>query len=268
MDPTDRWALSDWQSARHWTKARNDKGIKVTLDILGESSRKKEEVLEAVNHYKEMISGIASDRLDAAITIKITSLGYFLDREVCLRNVLDICRSADRAKVGFEIDMEGRSLVDFSLKAAISCSEDGLKVTIALQAYLDRTAKDIESMIKNGVRIRLVKGAYVGDTRDFHVIQGRILGFAKMLSETRVAFALGTHDPDVISWVKEETDLSYNRLELGMLKGLSDETKLEFARNNWRVAEYVPFGLNSIAYIQRRLDYLQQLKILGRLPAP
>ncbi len=267
-DSGDRWALSDWQSARQWSKDRNDQGIKVTLDVLGESSRNVDEVMDAVNRYKEMISNIASERLDAAVTIKITSLGYFLDRDVCLRNVIDIGRAANRAKVGFEIDMEGRSLVDYSLKAARSCAEDGLEVTIALQAYLDRTGKDLESMIKSGVRIRLVKGAYAGDIRDFHEIQSRIIGFAKTLSERGLAFALGTHDPEVLAWALKEMDRSNGKIEFGMLKGLSDETKLNFATNRWRVAEYVPFGSNATAYIQRRLDYLRQLNVLGRLPAP
>jgi proline dehydrogenase len=128
--------------------------------------------------------------------------------------------------------------------------------------------KDLESMLKSGVKIRLVKGAYAGDTRDFHEIQSSIITFAETLSEIGVGFALGTHDPEVLAWVFRETDQSKDRIELGMLKGLSDKTKLDFARNGWKVAEYVPFGSNATAYVQRRLEYLQQLKILGRSPAP
>ena len=247
---------------------RNDQGIKLTLDILGESSRKETEIQNSVNDYGKLIRNVSAERLDAAVTIKITSLGYLLDREFCLRNLLDIGRIANDCNVGFEIDMEGRSMVDFTLNAARTCAEDGLQVTIALQAYLDRTGKDIYAMIENGVRVRLVKGAYAGEIKGFREIQSRFIGFAQKLSESGDKFALGTHDPEILSWAKLELDRAIDRIELGMLKGFSDATKLEFAKNNWKVAEYLPFGSNATAYIERRLQYLQQLRSQGLSPAP
>jgi proline dehydrogenase len=242
--------------------------MRVTIDILGESSRNEKEIQEAVREYTEMVRSIALERLLASVTIKVTSLGYLLDRQACLNNVLEIGRAANDAKVGFEIDMEGRSMVDFSLTAARSCSESGLKLTIALQAYLKRTSSDLEAMIESGIRVRLVKGAYAGDTNDFQEIQSRFVGLAKALSESGDEFALGTHDPQIISWAEAEMERSKDKVELGMLKGLSDQTKLDFARKGWRIAEYVPFGPNASPYVQRRLDYLQKLKVLGRSPAP
>ena len=263
-----RWVLSGWPDVVKWCRARNDQGIRVTIDILGESSSKEKEIQDSVKEYTEMVRMIALERLDAAVTIKVTSLGYLLDRQGCLTSVLEIGRAANDAKVGFEIDMEGRSLVDFSLMAARSCAENGLKLTIALQAYLKRTANDLEAMIESGIRIRLVKGAYVGDISDFQEIQSRFVGLAKALSESGDEFALGTHDSQIISWAEAEMGRSKDKMELGMLKGLSDETKLDLAKKGWRVVEYVPFGPNATAYVQRRLEYLQKLKALGRSPAP
>jgi proline dehydrogenase len=263
-----RWVLPGWPDALQWCKSRNEQGIKVTLDVLGESSRNVKDVQDSVDEYRDMVRMIATEGLDAAITIKVTSLGYLMDRDVCLRNVLEIGRVANDAKVGFEIDMEGKSIVDFSLSAAHSCADNGLKLTIALQAYLDRTGKDLEAMIENGIRIRLVKGAYAGDTNNFQEIQSRFIGFAKSLSESGKEFALGTHDPQIISWVESEMNPSMKKVELGMLKGLSDRTKLDFVRKGWRVAEYVPSGPNAAAYIQRRLEYLRKLEMLGLSPAP
>lgn len=267
-DSDNRWVLSGWPDAVQWCRARNDQGIRVTIDILGESSRNEKEIQASVKEYTEMVRVIAAERLDAAVTVKVTSLGYLLDRQGCLANVLEIGRAANDAKVGFEIDMEGRSIVDFSLMAARICAENGLTLTIALQAYLKRTGNDLEAMIESGNRIRLVKGAYAGDTSDFQEIQSRFIGLAKALSESGNGFALGTHDPQIISWAEAEMGRSKDKMEIGMLKGLSDETKLDFARKEWRVVEYVPFGTNATAYVQRRLDYLQKLKALGRSPAP
>ena len=265
---TERWVLPDLQSVMRWSRIRNDQGIKVTLDILGEYSRREEEFQHSVDEYMRTIKHVADERLDAAISVKITSLGYLLDRESCLRNMLEICREANNSGIGFEIDMEGRSMVDFSLNAARTFSENGHRVTIALQAYLNRTAMDIKSMIEKGIRVRLVKGAYAGDLRDFEEIQNRFIGYARLLSESGNEFALGTHDPQIISWAVAELDRAKSKLELGMLKGLSDTTKLDLAKKGWKIAEYVPFGSNATAYIQRRLEYLQALKAQGRSPAP
>lgn len=267
-DLDSRWVLPDWHEAMQWSKARNGQGMKVTLDILGESSRKENEIQDSVNEYMSLVQTIAAERLDAAVTIKITSLGYLLDRDVCLRNVLDIGRAANEARIGFEIDMEGRSLVDFSLTVARNCMENGLNATVALQAYLDRTGTDLESMIESGIRVRLVKGAYAGDLKEFHEIQSRFVGLAKVLSESGVEFALGTHDPEIISWIAAELAQTKGKIELGMLKGLSDATKLGFAKRGWKVAEYVPFGPNATAYVHRRVEYLQDLQAQGRSPAP
>ncbi len=266
-DPKDRWVLPDWASACSWSKVRNSLGIKVTLDILGEFSRKAEEIQESVKAYQELVKNISAEKLEAAVTVKITSLGYLLDRELCLRNVLEIGVAAKDKGVGYEIDMEGRSMVDFTLNAARACSENGLKVTVALQAYLDRTGRDLDAMIENEVKVRLVKGAYAGDAKDFREIQKRFIELANVLSESGDSYALGTHDPEILSWAID-MDRMRAKMEIGMLKGLSDATKLDLAKKGWKVAEYVPFGPNAAAYVQRRLEYLQRLKVQGRSPAP
>jgi proline dehydrogenase len=107
----------------------------------------------------------------AAMSVKVSTLGYAFDKDACLRNLLSIAKEASLRGMGFEIDMEGRGTVDFTLDAARAIFETSYPVTVAPQAYLDRTAKDIESMVKNRIRVRLVKGAYAGDAQDFEDIQ-------------------------------------------------------------------------------------------------
>lgn len=82
--------------------------------------------------------------------------------------------------------MEGRSTIDFTLNAARICSENGLQVTVALQAYLNRTERDLDAMIETGVRVRLAKGAYTGDINYFNDIQKKLIGHAEVLSEAEM----------------------------------------------------------------------------------
>jgi proline dehydrogenase len=95
----------------------------------------------------------------AATSVKVSTLGYAFDKDACLRNLFSIAKEASLRGMDFKIDMEGRGTVDFTLEAPRAIFEISYPVTVALQAYFDRTAKDIESMVKNRIRVRLVKGA-------------------------------------------------------------------------------------------------------------
>jgi proline dehydrogenase len=267
-DYENRWSLPDWRSALLWTRARNAQGLKVVLDVLGEASTNRVESETTRNAYLDLVKQISNERLYASVSVKISALGYAQDKVACLNSVMDIARESADRKVGFEIDMEGRSLVDFTLKVARTCAESIYPVTLALQAYLDRTPKDLEVAIASGIRVRLVKGAYVGDAADFLDIQGRFKNIARTLMEKGLSFCVGTHDPELIVWTTmKAADLS-EKIEFGMLKGLSDRTKLEFIKNKWRVSEYVPYGANKTAYESRRNAYLRMVDAIGRQPAP
>lgn len=263
-----RWVLPDWSSALLWTRARNAQRIIVVLDILGESSSTKKESESSKNAYIELLKAVSTERLYASISVKPSALGYTVDKAVCIDNILTIARESAAKKIGFELDMEGRSLVGFTLDAGKACTEYGYPVTLALQAYLDRSQKDMETAIASGIRVRLVKGAYSGDASDFIDIQGRFKALARVLIEKGNSFCLGTHDPELVVWTTIKAADQSEKVEFGMLKGFSDMTKLDFVKNKWRVSEYVPYGTNKAAYEARRRAYLQMLASIDRQPAP
>jgi proline dehydrogenase len=243
-------------------------GIKTTLDILGESTNDPKETMAAKERYDALIKDISDQKLSSSISIKVSSLGFVHDRSKCLQYILELASEATARKVGFEIDMEGKSSVDFTLDSAKACKSTGYPITVAVQAYLNRTPDDVDSLIEQSIRVRLVKGAYVGDTDDFVDIQGRFKKLARTLVESGQSFSLGTHDPELIVWSTVKLAEYSDRVEFGMLKGLSDGTKLEFVKNKWHVMEYVPFGSNKVAYEDRRRLYLKNLESKGRFPAP
>ncbi|MDD1746532.1 MAG: proline dehydrogenase family protein [Methanomassiliicoccales archaeon] len=263
-----RWSLPDWKSALLWTRARNVQGMKVVLDILGEASKTLNDAEVARDAYLDLVTNISNERLYASISVKASSLGYTLDRSACLDNILAIAKESAARKVGFEMDMEGRSLVDFTLEAAGKCSQSKYPITLALQAYLDRTPMDINAAITSGIRVRLVKGAYVGDVVDYMDIQGRFKNLARILIDSGASFCVSTHDSELIVWTTMKAAEISERVEFGMLKGLSDQTKLDFIKNKWRVSEYVPFGSSKAAYESRRRAYLRMLESIGRQSAP
>ena len=267
-DALNRWLLPDRLSALQWCRERNAKGVKGVFGIEGSYSRDASQAMRATRAYISAATMIAEKGLKGSLAVKLSTIGVAFDRQLCRRNLRRICEAGTRRKVGVEMDMEGKSLVDFYIQSAVESAAEACPVTLALQAYLDRTPEDLDRVLDNGIRVRLVKGAYVGDTDDFKEIQRRLKSLAMRLSATGLPFSVGTHDPEVIYWARTELAGKKSSLGFGFLKGMSDETKMGLVRDDWAVAEYVPFGRQGDAYISRRLRYLRMLERIGRSPAP
>ncbi len=235
------------------------------MDILGKYARDRRSARASTDAYVSAAEAIDDLRMGASLAVKLSTLGAAFDRQLCSRNVKLISDHLSDLGVGLEIDMEGRSLVEYTLRTALEVKA-GPQVTLALQAYLDRTPEDLETALSHGIRPRLVKGAYTGDTSDFHEIRGRLESLLDNVASKGGAFSVGTHDGQVIDWVLDRTKGTEDIVEFGFLKGLADETKLEMVKKGRRVCEYVPFGRESSAYVARRLVYLSQLRKIGLEP--
>ena len=266
-EPLERWVLPDKRSALEWCRERNFGQIRGVLDPLGQYAHRPAEAIRSTRAYVALAKAIEQNMLKASLAVKLTTLGAVFDRELCRRNLISLCGAGARRRIRVEIDMEGKSLVDFTLHSAIECAGEGFPITVALQAYLDRTPADLERALQKGLRVRLVKGTYMGDASDHGEVQRRLRALATRASESGLPFSIGTHDPEMIEWART-LPVEKGRLEFGFLKGLSERTKQSLARQGWPVAEYVPFGKESEAYVQRWLNYLRSLELLGKGPAP
>jgi proline dehydrogenase len=263
----DRWALPDLASALRWCRERNGEGIRCTLDVLGENARDEAQAAQSVDAYLSCARAVEENGLCASISLKLTGLGALFDRQLCMENLRTLARQAARCGVGFEIDMEGRPLADFTVKAALDCAAEG-SLTLAVAANFDRTPEDLRALLQRGIRPRLVKGAYPGDVEAFEEVQGRLKGLVEMALDASVPFCLATHDPVVIGWALQRVPKDKEVFEFSFLMGLSDVTKTKLAVQGWPVSEYVPFGSRRSAYEARRLKYLRELSALGRAAAP
>jgi proline dehydrogenase len=262
------WALPDWHSTVDWCKKRRSQSIRCIIDVLGENSKNEEETEQFVKNYKTVIRTIFEERIKAAPSVKLTALGANFDKKLCTDSILELYTEAKLNKVPFEMDMEGTSLVDYTLDTAYHISSDTFPVTLAIQAYLNRSTADLYSLLDKGIKVRLVKGAYLGDVDMFSFIQERFKFLFIILMDSGKSFSVGTHDPELIDWIKERMVNKKDQMEFGFLKGLADKIKLELVDEEWKVSEYVPFGSESTAYDTRRNRYLKQLEAAGRHLVP
>lgn len=264
----DRWSLPDLESAVAWCRDRARGGIRCTLSLMTESAGTGEAAALAVSARREAIRAIGSRAPGTSFSIKPSSIGLLVDPGTWAGNLAVIAREAGDSGVPLEIDTEGKPLVAGTLQAALARAPGGAPVTIALQAYLDRTPRDLDACLQAGLRVRLVKGAYLGDTADFFAIQERFRTLAMRAGTAGVPFSAGTHDPDLVAWLQDQYSGRRDGIEFAFLKGLADQTKTRLAAGGWKVCEYVPFGPGGAAYRFRRERYLAMLGQLGRAPVP
>jgi proline dehydrogenase len=264
----DRWSLTDLESAVHWCRIRAGQNIRCTLAIMAEYAQAPEESEMAVMTQLKAIRKIGTSTAGTSFAVKPSSVGILFDSSEYARNLSVIAREAKARGVPLEIDMEGRPFVEDTLRSVLSLAGEGIPVTLALQVYLDRTPGDLDTCRRSGVTVRLVKGAYLGDSEDFVDIQERFRRNGETLISAGIPFSAATHDPELIDRLKEEVSENRDLIEFSFLKGLADKTKTELASDGWKVGEYVPYGPGGQSYVQRRERYLKILEGLGRAPVP
>ncbi|MDD1664757.1 MAG: proline dehydrogenase family protein [Methanomicrobiales archaeon] len=268
MDASHRWTLPDQASALAWVTERKSQKIRCTLALLQEYARTMDEAQRSVEGNIACIQGIAPLQAGASLSLKLSAIGSIFDPKASLDHVLKIAREAAQYQVPLELDMEGKGSVDLTINAALACRKEHPNIIVALQSYLRRTGDDIQRMVSQGIGVRLVKGAYLGDYSDFTQIQQMTEQDCGILKALQAPFSIGTHDPVLIDRIIRVFDDERSLVEFGFLKGLSEMTKVRLTAEGWRVSEYVPFGPGGDAYVYRRERYLQDLGNSGRAPAP
>lgn len=263
-----KWTLPDIASATGWCRERNGHGIRCTFAVLGEHATDRVAAFHWVKENIDCIRAIEAHQLDASLSLKLTAVGAVFDPAVCRENTRTILREAQNRHIKFELDMEGKGLIDITIETGIACIRTGYPLILALQAYMNRTGKDLVNIVSAGITPRIVKGAYHGDFQEFHQVQERFKALVEMVVPTGAGFLVATHDPELLEWLTSRLADEKHRVEFGFLLGLSDQTKIELAENGWAVSEYIPLGRESGPYVARREHYLSALHETGRRPAP
>lgn len=242
-------------------RALNEKGIKVTLDLLGENVKEKTTAEETVKIYINLLNNIHTAGLKSTISIKLTMLGLDIDREYCKDNLFKLLDETRRLNSFIRIDMEGSDYTQATIdifKEAFK--EYGKHVGIVIQAYLHRTKKDITELAELGADVRLCKGAYSESEhvalQNMPAIREAFKEYTKVLIEKTPYPRIATHDDELVNWVKdyaEKNNIGKARFEFQMLYGLREDTMVELAASGFNTRVYVPYGTMWFPYFKRRL---------------
>src|SRR5215471_2464242 len=182
----------------------NTQGLLVTLDHLGESVSNPAAARRAVTAYLDALEAIASEQVEGNISLKLTRLGLDLSREMCVTHLRTILERARELDTFVRIDMESSAYTQRTLDVHRELWGEGFRnVGIVLQAYLYRTAADVERAIEMGVQVRLCKGAYLEPARVAFASKAEVdANYARLLERLLIAGnhpAIATHDERLIN---------------------------------------------------------------------
>ncbi|MBI4448342.1 proline dehydrogenase family protein [Candidatus Woesearchaeota archaeon] len=241
-------------------KALNEKGMKVTLDILGEDVKTEEEAYKAVNSYLSLLELINKEKVDANVSLKLTQLGLDLDTNLCAKNLEKILDKAKTYNNFVRIDMEGSAYTQKTLNIFHKLHQTHKNVGVVIQAYLFRSEKDIQDLIKEGCRVRLCKGAYKEPQtiayKDKKDVDSNYIRLMEQLLIANNYPAIATHDEKIINHTKKfvgEHKIRNNSFEFQMLYGIRSRLQEKLANEGHNMRIYVPFGSHWLPYTVRRL---------------
>ncbi|MGH9518223.1 MAG: proline dehydrogenase family protein, partial [Terriglobales bacterium] len=140
--------------------AVNHFGLSASLDPLGENVETEAAAAQATATACTILDDIHRNRVDSTLSVKLTQLGLDLSRDLARRHLEQITARAAATGTFIRVDMEGSLYTAVTLELVQERHAAGAPVGTVVQAYLYRTAEDVERLLGAGIRIRLVKGAY------------------------------------------------------------------------------------------------------------
>lgn len=241
-------------------KDLNESGLLVTVDYLGEFVDSETEANQMAEHTIEAIKAIGVEKLDAQLSLKLTSLGLDISDEIVLYNMKRILEEAQKQGVFVTIDMEDYSRCENTLKIFKQLKSQYSNVGTVLQAYLYRTEADLHDLDAYEPNLRLVKGAYKeSDEVAFPEKKDVDENYKKLIQIHLLNghyTAVATHDDAIIEFTKKfvnEHQISHDQFEFQMLFGIRHEKQLELVKEGYKMRVYVPFGTDWFGYFMRRL---------------
>lgn len=245
------------------TKAKelNRKDLKLTLDLLGENVDDRQTATDTVDSYIRLLEGIKEQGLISSISIKLTMMGLDIDHDFTRENLFRLLDVAKEQNQFVRIDMEGSDHTQVTLDIFKEAFEKyGKHVGTVIQSMLHRSRNDINELAEMGADIRLVKGAYSEPSKialqNMPAIREAFKEQARVLLEKTAFPRFGTHDDELIEWIKSyaaENNIPKDRFEFQMLYGLREETMVQLSEEGYSARVYVPFGTDWFPYFKRRL---------------
>ncbi|HTB13886.1 MAG TPA: proline dehydrogenase family protein [Bryobacteraceae bacterium] len=227
-----------------------------TLDHLGENVTSIKEAEASRDAYLTALDEISQRKLPSTVSIKLTQFGLDLSPEACYRNVQTLSARASETGTIVEIDMESSEYTDRTLAIVEKIGT----ARAVIQAYLYRSAADIEHLNSLKIPVRLCKGAYnEPESAAFPAkrdVDQNYLKLMKLLLDKGTYPAIASHDETILGEAfryARERKIPPEHFEFQMLYGIRNDLQQRIIDLGYRLRVYVPYGVAWYPYFMRRL---------------
>jgi proline dehydrogenase len=234
-------------------------GLPTMFTVLGENVTNLDATRLVVEDYRAVYDRISTEGLDTEISVKPSHLGVDLDPDATMTNLEELAATADEHDNWLWLDMESAPYVDPTLDLYRKLRAGHPNVGIALQAYLKRTADDLDSLMPLDPTIRLVKGAYrepreiVFGSREVIDEAYRRLALLILARKGPVGrLALGTHDVDLVRQIRSDAH-GREGFEVHMLYGIRSADQVRMAADGYRIRTLISYGTHWYPWYMRRI---------------
>lgn len=243
-------------------KGLAEQGFLVSLDLLGENVATAEEAEQSTQNYLDVINQIGASQHKTAIniSIKLTALGLDQGLDLAETNYRKLLEAAKPHNIFIRADMEGSPYTQVTIDLVRKVRLDYPNTGTVLQSYLYRTDSDLDLLMADKCRLRIVKGAYLEPESIAHpekaVVDKQYIEHAKKLLTRGYYPAIASHDEHIINQLKEfaeQRGISRNGYEWQMLFGIRRDLQSQLHDEGYNVRVYLPFGDAWYPYFTRRL---------------
>jgi proline dehydrogenase len=248
------------------SKDLNSRGVKVTLDVLGEFISTLQEAEANTKEYLNTIDVSYKNRIDGNFSVKPTSFGLLIDKEACYRYVREIVAHAAGYNGFIRIDMEDSPCTDMEIELFSRLKKEfPANVGIVIQAYMKRTFDDIKGLSDlnseaTPLSFRLCKGIYVEPAaiafKKYEEINQHYLEDLEYMLKNKIHVGIATHDKPLVDAaykLLEKYNVPKNLYEFQMLYGVTPKLRESIVNEGHTMRVYVPFGEKWFGYSTRRL---------------
>ncbi|WLR48625.1 proline dehydrogenase [Halobacillus litoralis] len=238
----------------------NHEGLVVTVDHLGEFVDCEEESRDRAGECIRCIQQIASNQLQSEVSLKLTSLGLDISRELVMENMELILKEAQKHDITVTIDMEDSSRCGATLDIYQELKKDYPNLGTVVQSYLYRTDEDLDRLNECQPYLRLVKGAYKESGKvafpEKHLVDNNLKHLIKKNLLNGNYTAIASHDDAIVDYTKKlvkEHNIPKDQFEFQMLYGMRNQMQKDLLEEGYKVRVYLPYGEDWYGYFMRRL---------------
>jgi proline dehydrogenase len=236
-------------------------GYHVRLEHLGPTAATTEAASAATDSYAGIVARSGQAAASRHLCVQLAEVGLAVDRATAFDNLRRLLDTAGPAAMFVRISAVPADAAAVSLDVAETLWNISYRhIGVEIHAARLRAPAEVDRFTALGVPVRLVRGSLREPRdvahRDDQLINDAFRALAERLLRAGQQPALATHDPQLITYVRQvaaRLGVDAEHFEFDMRQGVRTDLQADLRSEGYRVRLSVPFGEEWFPYYMQRL---------------